>query len=133
MDSTNQLPTNPNSAGVGLATGFALGLFGFFAALVAFGYEGLFSGGADPGDQLSFGLVSAYFVGLIAAIWVAVAALRARRTQPRKAMGLIAGLAVGVLLLALLTVRVLPLMNTAPHGCDCAPIIDQITDFSGSA
>lgn len=110
----------------GAPTGFALGLFGYLAALVAFGYEGLFTGRADPADQLGGGLAASYLVGLVATISVVVGALRTRSRQPWKAVGLAAGMAAGVVLLTLLSVRIVPVMQDAPGGCDCSPLIDQI-------
>jgi hypothetical protein len=38
-----------------LGAGVILGLFGYLLALVGFGYVGLFTGGADAGDQLGSG------------------------------------------------------------------------------
>ena len=110
----------------GAPTGFALGLFGYLAALVAFGYEGLFTGRADPADQLAAGLAASYLVGFVATIWVIVVAVRIRRRQPWRSAGLIAGLTVGVVLLTLLTLRIWPVMQAASSGCDCSPLIDQI-------
>ncbi|GAA4565189.1 hypothetical protein GCM10023176_12670 [Micromonospora coerulea] len=52
------------SPGLGAATGFMLGLFGYLVAIVAFGYLGMFAGGQDAGDQLATGIATAYLVGL---------------------------------------------------------------------
>ena len=103
-----------------------LGLFGYLAALVIFGYEGLFAGGADAGDQLAAGLAAAYLVALIASVTVVVATVRVRRDRPRMALGLLVGMAVGVVLLVLLSVRIVGVMNDVAGTCPCEPIIDQI-------
>jgi hypothetical protein len=53
-----------------------LGLFGYVVAVVAFGYVGIFAGGADAADQLGAGLSAAYLVALVASVAVLVAVLR---------------------------------------------------------
>jgi predicted Co/Zn/Cd cation transporter (cation efflux family) len=112
-------------AGSTVVTGFMLGLFGYLAALVVFGYVGLFTGDEDAGDQLAAGLAAAYAIALVATVTALVAVLR-RRRRPRTAVGLLAGMAVGIALLVLLTVRIVGLMDEVASTCPCEPIIDQI-------
>lgn len=110
----------------GAIVGFLLGLFGHLGALVAFGYVGLFVGGADAGEQLAVGIYLAWVVALVASVITGVAALRTRRSQPRMAAGLGAGMAVGVALIVLLSIRIFGLMNDLGSGCPCEPIVDQV-------
>ena len=113
----------PDSSGAGV--GFMLGLFGYLVALVAFGYEGLFSGGADARDQLSVGLTVAHLVTMITSVSVLVAVLRLRR-QRRAAAGLLGGAGVGVMLIVLLSLRVAGIMGDVAGTCPCEPIVDQV-------
>ncbi|NYF58591.1 hypothetical protein [Micromonospora purpureochromogenes] len=111
----------------GVGVGFVLGLFGHLVAVVAFGYVGIFTGGADAGDQLASGLAAAYLVAVVASAAVLLAARRARRQQRRKmAAGLLSGMVVGILLLVLLSARIFGLMSEVAATCPCDPIIDQV-------
>jgi hypothetical protein len=104
-----------------------LGLFGYLVALVAFGYVGLFAGGADAGDQLAGGLAVAYLLAMITSVAVpVVAVLRMRRRQRRGLAALLGGMAVGLVLMVLLTVRVGNLINDVASTCPCEPIVDQL-------
>lgn len=103
-----------------------LGLFGYLCALVAFGYLGLFVGGADAGEQLAVGLMLGWVVAAAASVATLVAALLTRRSRPRMAVGLFAGMAVGLVLVVMLSVRILSLTNDLGSGCPCEPIIDQV-------
>jgi uncharacterized membrane protein YkvI len=103
-----------------------LGLFGYLVALVAFGYEGLFTGGADAHDQLAAGMAVAYMVALVASVAVPVAVLRMRQRRRRLAAGLLGGMAVGIVLLVLLSVRIFDLMDDVASTCPCEPIVDQV-------
>ncbi|MDX6654920.1 MAG: hypothetical protein QOH18_1859 [Solirubrobacterales bacterium] len=103
-----------------------LGLFGYLVALVAFGYEGLFTGGADAHDQFAGGMAAAYMVALVASVAVPVAVLRMRQRSRRVAAGLLGGMAVGIVLLVLLSVRIFDLMDDVASTCPCEPIVDQV-------
>ena len=119
------------AAAPGLGVGLMLGLFGHLAALVAFGYEGLFTGRADAADQLWAGLAVAYLVALVAVVATVVAVFRTRRSRPRFAAGLLGGTALGVVLIVLLTVRVVGVMGDVTSTCPCEPIIDQVRTSGG--
>jgi hypothetical protein len=106
--------------------GFVLGLFGFLLAVWAFVYVGLFTGRADPHDQLGAGLSAAEILGAISLIAVVVTAVRTRRRSAARAYGLLIGLLVGVLLHVHLHVVVVPVMNDLPGGCNCDPLIEQL-------
>jgi hypothetical protein len=114
------------SARLGLATGFMLGLFGYLLALVAFGYEGLFTGGADVHDQLAAGMAVAYLVAGVASVGVLVAVVR--MWQPRRpvAAGLLGGTAVGIMLIVVLSIRIFGLMGEVASTCPCEPVVDQV-------
>jgi hypothetical protein len=105
--------------------GLVLGLFGYLCAAVVFGYVGLFVGGQDAGDQLASGLFAAWAVSFVASVVTVVAAIRLRRSRSGL-VGLLAGTAVGLALVVLLSVRVFGVMNAVGSGCPCEPIIDQI-------
>lgn len=111
--------------------GFMLGLLGYLAALVAFGYIGLFTGGADAADQLAAGMAAAYIVALIASAATLVAAVRVRRSRPRTMVGLLVGMTIGVVLVAVLSVRISDLMNDVGGTCPCEPLIDQVRSSQG--
>ncbi|WP_238011892.1 hypothetical protein KZZ52_13720 [Dactylosporangium sp. AC04546] len=114
-------------AGTGFVTNFIVGLFGYLVALVAFGYVGLFAGGADAGDQLAGGLGVAYLVAIVTSVVVpVVAVVRSRRRQRRGLAALLSGMALGLLLMVLLTIRVVDLMNDVASTCPCEPIVDQL-------
>lgn len=113
------------------ATGFLLGLFGYLLALVAFGYEGLFAGGADAGDQLAAGLASAYLTAVVTSVGVTIASIRCWRRRRSEALGLLAGAMVGVVLLVLLSMRVLAVMDGVGGTCPCQPLIDQLRSAGG--
>ncbi|MBO3743087.1 hypothetical protein [Actinoplanes flavus] len=105
-------------------TRFITGLFGYLAALVAFLWIGILTGGADPGDSLAAGLAAALLIALLATVAVLVTSWRRQRTgQPIAAS--LAGMVAGLLLTALLTVRVYPVMRQAASTCPCEAIIDQ--------
>jgi hypothetical protein len=101
------------------------GLFGYLVALVAFGYEGLFSGREDAHDQLLGGMAAAYLVVLVATVVVLVAAVRMRRRRWAVA-GLLTGMAIGVTLMVLLSLRIFDLMGDVASTCPCDPIVDQV-------
>ncbi|GAA4946620.1 hypothetical protein [Actinoplanes utahensis] len=104
---------------------FISGLFGYLVAIVAFLWIGLLIGHADPADSLGAGLAVAYLIALSATVAVLVTALRARR-RGRPIAGSLAGMAVGLILMALLAARIQPVAERADPGCPCEAIIDQI-------
>jgi hypothetical protein len=111
----------------GSVNSFGVGLFGYLVALVLFGYVGLFAGGADAGDQLAGGLAVAYLMAMVTSVAMAVVTvLRLRRGQRRGTAALLGGMALGLVLMALLTVRVLDLMSDVAATCPCEPIVDQL-------
>lgn len=110
---------------VGATVGFMLGLFGHLCAAVVFGYVGLFSGGDDVADELAAGLLASWAVSFIASVVTVVVAIRMRRGRPRL-VGLLAGMAVGLALVVLMSVRVFGVMNAVGGGCPCGPAIDQL-------
>ncbi|MFC4018368.1 hypothetical protein ACFOW4_10480 [Micromonospora sp. GCM10011542] len=113
-------------------TGFMLGLFGYLIALVAFGCLGILAGGADPGDQLATGIALAYLVALVASVVISVTVRRLRlQHRARMAAGLLGGMAVGVLLLVILSVRIFGLIDEVASTCPCEPIIDQVRFSQG--
>jgi hypothetical protein len=118
--------TNDRPADPGAVTGLMLGLFGYLLALVAFGYEGLFTGNADAATQLAAGLTAAYLVASVASLTGLIAVLRNRGRHPRLAAGLVAGMTLGIVLLVLLSVRIFGLMDDVSSTCPCEPIIDQV-------
>jgi uncharacterized membrane protein YhaH (DUF805 family) len=114
-------------SGAGSVTSFVIGLFGYLVALVVFGYVGLFVGGADAGDQLAGGLAVAYLVAMVTSVAVPViTVLRLRRRQRRGIAALLGGMALGLVLIVLLTIRVFNLMNDVASTCPCEPIVDQL-------
>lgn len=124
-DSGGGAPVSVDGAkGFGVVTGFVLGLFGYLLAAVAFGYEGLFTGSADPHDQLAAGLMAAYLVAALTSAAVLGAAWWIRRR--RALTGLLCGMAVGVILMVLLSVRIFNLMADVSGNCPCDPIVDQL-------
>jgi hypothetical protein len=63
----------------------------------------------------------------VTSVAVPVAAVRRlRRQQRRGARALLGGMALGVALMVLLTVRVFGLMNDVASTCPCEPIFDQL-------
>lgn len=111
---------------VELWSGFACALVGFLAAVWLFAYVGLFTGGADPGDNVAVGLFVALGVGAIPAVVVPVVVLRARRRRPARAVGHSIGWTVGVAMLVLLTVTVYPVLDDLPGSCPCEAPFKQL-------
>ena len=68
----------------------------------------------------------AYLVASVASLTGLIAVLRRRVRQPRMAVGLVAGMAIGIALLILLSVRIFDLMDDVASTCPCEPIIDQV-------
>lgn len=106
--------------------GFASGIVGFLVGAWAFLYVGLLTGGADPHDQVASGLGVAALAGLIAAIVVPIAALRGRRRNPARSLGLMIGWLFGLAVLINLMVVVYPVLDTLPGGCSCEPLIENL-------
>jgi hypothetical protein len=114
-----------------LFVGFALGVFGYLLAVLVFMYEGLFSGGADPHDQMAAGLYVALLVGVAPTVIAPIVGWRTRRGQPRRAIGLLTGWACGVVLLIWLFATVHPLLDDLNGHCPCEPLIQQLADQQG--
>lgn len=106
--------------------GIASGTVGFLFGAWTFLYVGLFTGGADPHDQVASGLSVAALAGLIAAIVVPIAALRGRRRNPARSLGLMIGWLFGLVILINLLVVVYPVLDGLPGGCSCEPLIENL-------
>jgi uncharacterized membrane protein YfcA len=55
-----------------------------------------------------------------------VAVLRQRKHRPRLAAGLMIGMAIGIALLVVLSVRIVGLFGQVGSTCPCEPLIDQL-------
>lgn len=106
--------------------GFAGGIVGFLFGAWAFLYLGLFTGAADPHDQVATGLAAAALAGVTTAIVVPVMAFRSRRRDPARSLGLLAGWLLGMLILINLMVVVHPVLDSLPSGCSCEPLIENL-------
>jgi hypothetical protein len=108
--------------------GFVCGLFGYLLAGCGFAEEGLFTGGAGPGDQLAAGLAVAIAIGAVATVAVVMAGIRAGTRSPGRAVGLAVGGVVGVLVLVRLIVLVATVLSGLTGHCPCEPLIRQLHD-----